>query len=1031
MKKAIIVLISVLMFTSMMIVPASMDYVEASVPVTTTSGLVPHAPIRIDSNADFTLANGVNNTGTGNGTVWNPWIIENWEVDGNGLGDCIYVGNTTDYFQINNCSLLNASGVFSPPYNQSCGVNFYNVMNGRLFNNTIYSSEYDGIYFEESSNNSIINNTVQSSALRGVFILSSSENNIIDGNNITESNYGIILNSSNNLLFNNTITNNNFDGIRIYSQSLNNTLLGNNISSNVDNGIYLESTSGNLIEDNTLLLNKYGIKAYQSNKNAISKCNISLNYVYGIWLRDSEDNTIEENDIVNCTFSDYFNGTYMPVCIFFELGSHNNVVKNNFLSDDMWALSVMQSNHAKFENNIIDGRGISIFLAENSTISNNTFNSNNQAIQLSHSNNNVIINNTASASGLNGYGIHLSTSHNNKVLENKVSNSTFGIIFHSSLNNRVENNTALSNDCGIYVYSSNNTRIVNNNIQDNAYEGASIKTSSYCTIYNNTFENNPTHALDDTGNNAWDNGYPDGGNYWSDYAGLDDFTGPDQDIPGSDGLGDTNYTITGGAGAMDNYPLMNLPGTPDAESPYSIVNQPYYWHSAPTEINATSNDNITGTANVTFHYRFSTDNTTFGNWTELGLDDALPWNWLFSFPDGEGYYQFYSIAVDAFNNTELAPVAPTEYDAECAYDITAPESEILTPTSFWHDNRTVYLDWTANDTAGVVASGFGPLTNDTFPSHDNVDLWMRFSADNQAWGAWSLAVENMWNGSIFNTSVLEDGWFQFYSIASDLANNTEPAPASPGYDAYIGVDTVAPVAVAGSNQTISQGNQLTFNASGSTDNLGIANYTWSFTYQAQSVVVSTQGFNFTFHHYGQYLLTLTVTDHGGNTHSDTLLVVVQDTESPIADAGKDQQTDPNVWITFDGSGSTDNVGIINYTWTFVYNGSQVNLYGPYPKFRFTQHDTYNVTLTVRDEAGNSDTDTVEIYVKESISPGGSFNWVVVIFVLVLIIAVAVIMALYFKKDSSPRDPDGRYTRDDEDYESDPDGRYDRDRDDRY
>jgi hypothetical protein len=54
--------------------------------------------------------------------------------------------------------------------------------------------------------------------------------------------------------------------------------------------------------------------------------------------------------------------------------------------------------------------------------------------------------------------------------------------------------------------------------------------------------------------NRWDNGYPSGGNYWSDYTGVDVKSGPDQDLPGSDGMGDTPYTID--ADNIDRYPLM-------------------------------------------------------------------------------------------------------------------------------------------------------------------------------------------------------------------------------------------------------------------------------------------------------------------------------------------------------------------------------------------------------------------------------------------------------------------------------------------
>jgi hypothetical protein len=51
-----------------------------------------------------------------------------------------------------------------------------------------------------------------------------------------------------------------------------------------------------------------------------------------------------------------------------------------------------------------------------------------------------------------------------------------------------------------------------------------------------------------------DNGYPSGGNYWSDYNGTDMYHGPYQNQTGSDGIGDTPYVID--ANNTDNYPLM-------------------------------------------------------------------------------------------------------------------------------------------------------------------------------------------------------------------------------------------------------------------------------------------------------------------------------------------------------------------------------------------------------------------------------------------------------------------------------------------
>ena len=79
-------------------------------------------------------------------------------------------------------------------------------------------------------------------------------------------------------------------------------------------------------------------------------------------------------------------------------------------------------------------------------------------------------------------------------------------------------------------------------------------------VYHNAFVNStPMNAR--TGA-VWDDGFPTGGNYWSDYAGVDGCTGPQQDVcTGPDGIGDTPFVID--ANNTDPYPLMSQPGPLD------------------------------------------------------------------------------------------------------------------------------------------------------------------------------------------------------------------------------------------------------------------------------------------------------------------------------------------------------------------------------------------------------------------------------------------------------------------------------------
>ena len=54
--------------------------------------------------------------------------------------------------------------------------------------------------------------------------------------------------------------------------------------------------------------------------------------------------------------------------------------------------------------------------------------------------------------------------------------------------------------------------------------------------------------------NFWDDGYPSGGNYWSDHVTVDDYSGVYQNELGSDGIVDEPYIVD--AENRDNYPLV-------------------------------------------------------------------------------------------------------------------------------------------------------------------------------------------------------------------------------------------------------------------------------------------------------------------------------------------------------------------------------------------------------------------------------------------------------------------------------------------
>jgi hypothetical protein len=110
----------------------------------------------------------------------------------------------------------------------------------------------------------------------------------------------------------------------------------------------------------------------------------------------------------------------------------------------------------------------------------------------------------------------------------------------------------------VWDESNNNTihsnEIVYNNVEVDFH--STFQNSSGNRFYHNNFTDNiqQVYIHPSCPPSIWDNGYPSGGNRWNDYLGPDQYSGPFQNLTGSDGIGDTPYIID--ANNTDNYPLM-------------------------------------------------------------------------------------------------------------------------------------------------------------------------------------------------------------------------------------------------------------------------------------------------------------------------------------------------------------------------------------------------------------------------------------------------------------------------------------------
>jgi YVTN family beta-propeller protein/parallel beta-helix repeat protein len=288
--------------------------------------------------------------------------------------------------------------------------------------------------------------------------------------------------------------------------------------------------------------------------------------------------------------------------------------------------------------------GIDPYSSYNSSISENNITTNNDAgIELDSSSNNTISGNNITTN--NDVGIELDSSSNNTISGNNIANNGNGIFLYGSSNNTISGNNIANNGNGITDFSSpfGGNEIFHNNFVHNTWQ-----VSAY------------SYALGD----IWDDGYPSGGNYWSDYTGTDWFSGPYQNVPGSDGIGDTPYLIPIELGtyptpdsiivyAEDHYPLMRpwtgIPGVRDVAVTSVTANRRWLYQGFSVNISVTVLDNgdFNENVTVTLYYNTTAGENEIGTQyilIEAGQNGTLSFVWN---TEGVPYNQNYTITAIA------------------------------------------------------------------------------------------------------------------------------------------------------------------------------------------------------------------------------------------------------------------------------------------------------------------------------------------------------------------------------------------------
>ena len=368
--------------------------------------------------------------------------------------------------------------------------------------------------------------TIDSSWDIGYLGIVDSKNITVKGLVLTTKNWeGVLFANTSNSRIENVNVSNNATGIKLVGGG--NNVIINNIVSGNDLGIKIERSTGNYLGTNTVTKNKAGIFLEMSSGNTLvnnlmfdNEDNFSI---YGYRLSDFTNNISADNKV---------NGRSVQYL----------VGKKDLVIDLSWG----------------DIGYLGIVNCTNITVKDLSLSDNGQGVLFAFSNNsrieNVVVSNNSS-------GIILRFSSNNSLIKNMVSGNNHGIDLYHANNNFLMDNTVLNSSCGICINDSSANVLAGNLISSSSWSGVNLWNSnpnlvelSNNKIYNNNFINNygQAYIYGGTGN-LFDNGYPSGGNYWSDYTGTDLKNGPNQDLSGGDGIGDTPYVFFGG---QDKYPFM-------------------------------------------------------------------------------------------------------------------------------------------------------------------------------------------------------------------------------------------------------------------------------------------------------------------------------------------------------------------------------------------------------------------------------------------------------------------------------------------
>jgi len=268
--------------------------------------------------------------------------------------------------------------------------------------------------------------------------------------------------------------------------------------------------------------------------------------------------------------------------------------------------------------------------------------------------------------------------------------------------------------------------------------GIWVDKSSGNIIYKNKFIKNNYQTYIDLSNNTWNDGYPSGGNYWSDYIGTDAYSGPYQNETGPDGISDKPYAID--KNNQDNYPVISLWRWEDTTPPsgsISISNGDVYANSTSVILSLSASDATSGVSQM----RFSNDNITWTSWESYSTSKT----WVLT--TGDGTKPIYAQYKDN------AGLTSSSYSDTIILDTTPPIISVISPS-----------DGTETRSSDLIIQWYG---TDATSGIDHYEIRL----DSGSW-------INLGTNTTHTFTRLGDGTYTVEVKAFDKAGNSQAAPVN-------------------------------------------------------------------------------------------------------------------------------------------------------------------------------------------------------------------------------------------------------------